>query len=921
MKGGFREMKKIFKKISAIATSALMVGMTLGVAAAANYPSPFVSGGNSNVAIIYGTGTGVSSLDLVQAGNLQSNLQSYLAGSTGSSTSVSGEAVELYTGGTKIYISDGLNKVKTVLTKSDLPTILADGTFSGNVDAKYTQTIDVGAFPNVTYAKQPTSSDDPNLGLSLSTSTNSQALNLTVTFSKVVNMSQADSEGEDLVLFGVPYTVAAATDNTNLVLLKSAQKLSLASDAPTSDVTIGGKTYTVELISASDTSATIKVTDESGASEQKEINEAASKKINGVTIAVTTADENNLKYSASIVAGSQRVTFTDNSYVKVGEDDSAILGTDVDFGGGNPGALSRMTISVTADDSDRDALKAGQDIADPVFGTVKLSLAGFNIASDSAAREDIKVEPSGDNKMQITFTDKGGNTHTQRYALYSNVASAYGVGNNVSLIVDDNFHNMSVREGEKIHRDDYVVVGNEDDARLLRVSTVSKSVTAGTTASGDKLTFLDVFSGDSIEANLNTNTTKLSSGTVVIGGKSYTAYVEGVAGAVTDSNLYNVSLDYPDSAGTALSGNLILYPTIETSKGAKVAFYEPINNLPLCGGVTATNGCTATGFLNGAFAWNNYTNLTGLMFPNGADGYQTVSIAWNGTSTAVVFTCGTQTPALVGANVLAATLSCNLTNTGFGYNISYDSAATNTTSIRLNTAAGASIEEPAIMVFDEKDDNNVYEGMIITTESGASSDDGVGVNDVERTWTDDNLYDAISMASDSKKTQEMDLWGNIVTVDGSDSDQNRATISYPDEQVYALLSIGALSSSLGIVGGVSGAQLGEVLAKDTEVSSVSSKHLIVVGGSCINSVAANLVGAGCGSAWTTATGVGSGQFLIQSFTDKYTTGKIALLVAGYEAADTVNAATYLRTKAVDTAAGKKYIGTSATNAELVTTTA
>ena len=66
-----------------------------------------------------------------------------------------------------------------------------------------------------------------------------------------------------------------------------------------------------------------------------------------------------------------------------------------------------------------------------------------------------------------------------------------------------------------------------------------------------------------------------------------------------------------------------------------------------------------------------------------------------------------------------------------------------------------------------------------------------------------------------------------------------------------------------------------------------------------------------------ATGVGSGQFLIQSFGGAYTTGKIALLVAGYETADTVNAVTYLKTQTVDTTAGKKYKGTSATSATLV----
>jgi len=59
--------------------------------------------------------------------------------------------------------------------------------------------------------------------------------------------------------------------------------------------------------------------------------------------------------------------------------------------------------------------------------------------------------------------------------------------------------------------------------------------------------------------------------------------------------------------------------------------------------------------------------------------------------------------------------------------------------------------------------------------------------------------------------------------------------------------------------------------------------------------------------------------LIKGFTGTTVTSKLALVVAGYDAADTVNAATYLRTQTVDTA--KEYKGTSSTSATMVTTTA
>jgi hypothetical protein len=145
-------------------------------------------------------------------------------------------------------------------------------------------------------------------------------------------------------------------------------------------------------------------------------------------------------------------------------------------------------------------------------------------------------------------------------------------------------------------------------------------------------------------------------------------------------------------------------------------------------------------------------------------------------------------------------------------------------------------------------------------------------------------------------------------------DEQTATLTYHGEEAYGKVYVTSTDSS-----GTT-TQLGTVPVKDTEVTTVSSKNLIVVGGSCVNSVAASLLGgAYCGSDFTANTGVGSGQFLIKSYNSPYSTGKTALLVAGYEAADTSNAATYLTTQTVDTS--KAYKGTSGTSAELVTESA
>jgi hypothetical protein len=172
--------------------------------------------------------------------------------------------------------------------------------------------------------------------------------------------------------------------------------------------------------------------------------------------------------------------------------------------------------------------------------------------------------------------------------------------------------------------------------------------------------------------------------------------------------------------------------------------------------------------------------------------------------------------------------------------------------------------------------------------------------------TDDDLY------------LSYDLWGTLITTDRSDSDSYTATISYPDEQVSGSLYVAENTATItpGSSGGGS-VPFNGVVVVDTEVGTVSSKNLIIVGGSCINSAAATLVGgAYCGADWTDATTVGAGEFLIKGYDTNTLTSKLALLVAGYNAADTVNAATYLRTQSVDTS--KAYKGTSSTSAEMIT---
>ena len=903
-------MKINFKKISAIATSAIMVGMTMGVAAAANYPAPFVQGGAADAAVVYGTGSGVSVLDAIEAGNIQTDLQRYLASSTSStSASTSGETVSLDTSNTRIWLNTSLNTATTQLTKVNLPTTLADYTFSGNVDSKLTSTIKLvsGAAAGgensgkVIFGKIPTSSTDPQVGISMGSSQTSNPLYNASATMAAINFTSADSIGQPIVLFGQKFTISASTDTSNLVLLKEAQKLSLDDKNPSATVTIGGQTYTVEMTSASTTTATIKVTDSSGNSDSREITEAASKKVQGLTIAVINADSNNLKLSATIIAGAQKITFTNGATVTTGDNDDPINGAYAYLVGGTT-ATTEIAIAVFRPDSSTDAILPGQSFADPVFGSFKFDFAGLSTPLNSSARDNIIIAPSGDTNMALTMADEAGNTKTIEFAHNQSTKWFLGDSNNYSIGVRE-MANLSYGTSKT----KYVVVGNQEYGHMLELYDVYNQTTGSNAITNDRVRFRDVFSGDKYDTVFS-NTEGY--GPLTVEGKSYNVTFKG-----TGEDAY-VQVKYPTSDAAATE--YVIYPTLKTKGTNLVALYQPLNfnftnfdNDPAGPGIAGTNASK-------------------FWFPDG-DGYTGVAITYlGGNATVGNWSIGSDylnTGLALGAED-TSNRSASATIGKLVYNFSANAAIVNNTYLYVNNpeSAGIALNEPGVILFEGKGDtsSNDYHAVVVDLEHtpAGTSTDGVGVNDALFTSP---THWSTTLASDSDITQDVDLYGTVSSLDANTASKTKVTLSVPPSQVYAQIYVGKTDSS--VTAGSSGSSgsstpLGEILVKDSEVSSVATKNLIVVGGSCINSAAATLVGgAFCGADWTGKTGVGAGQFWIKGYATSTLTssGNVALLVAGYNAADTVNAAKYLRTQTVDT--GKTYLGTSATSATLVTSTA
>jgi hypothetical protein len=98
-----------------------------------------------------------------------------------------------------------------------------------------------------------------------------------------MDFSNSSTEGETISLLGQDFTVGVDSDSDEIYLYKSSETFTLSvggdNPNPSQAVTVEGEDYTVEITAATDTSATIKVTDIDGNSDSKEIDEADSKKI------------------------------------------------------------------------------------------------------------------------------------------------------------------------------------------------------------------------------------------------------------------------------------------------------------------------------------------------------------------------------------------------------------------------------------------------------------------------------------------------------------------------------------------------------------------------------------------------------------------------------------------------------------------
>jgi len=876
-----------FKKILAAGTLATVMGMSsFAFAALSDFPQPFVTGDGVQSFVVVGAAADPS--DVVGGIDLAARLggsvtTDVVVPGASAGFSISGEGREVATTNTKLYLDDNLGKsgVRSTMTKDDLPTLLKSGTID-DADAgtthNYQQFIyltpscTTTADCNVQFDKPGSSSIvDPayNFGRFTTSPTDLNYLYRTyVTLDKDVNMSTA--KGERVELFGRIYTIHTdttadpgnATTHTaittdKLVLSGGASESAILNGGETIQVTQKGVTYDVTYVASSDANTgVVKV-----GSDQNNIDEGTSKKIGGLDIFMERvfdiSSTDPTLDSAKMQFGASKIVLTHGAKVKIGDSEDSVDGTFVNLTISGR-KLSALQIATGGHNSNDDFIKTGGGLyADPVWKSFGINLLSITPGLMDVSRDVVKISPSGDNLLQVQFTDDRGYTKTINWGYKA--ASTDTVFN----LADNSNNSIVVVEGQAIPKDAYFPTTAGEFSHLFRVSSLSADGSSSASAE-----IVDQFSGSTIKLNLGA-------------GNDEAKVIDGQTLYTVANSTHFVNVTWGSGAALNNTGNFVtVFPTIKGQRGEKLAFFAP--NTTASGGLSLGKRIDLpTGALN-LSAWEGNVSDTVFNFTAVPKEDGTASVL-SGTTVSLNMSSSTNSALLTLGRTATGGLIYNITTPGGVNNGSLIiSIVGSSGTARLNT--------PGLLLIEEKDDNSDQYSILSTASTETSGSNNVAIPGTpDFTATEDSA----ALGSDSTITDYVDLYGTFIR--RTTSGQDTLAIYYPDDQVTANVFVLASDASVAQTSGGSGSTVKTAspvktaLGKlDTEITSAdrSTRHLILVGGPAVNTLVAELATAGKTRDVTWYRSQGAGTALVDLVENAFSSGRSALVVAGHSAADT-----------------------------------
>ena len=789
-------MKFNFKKVASVIASAVMITSTVGFAAAANYPAPFTSGAT----VVYGAAAPV---DAAAAINIQSDLISKTAstGTTTTTTTTGGDSKQIKTASTLLHVGDYLTNVtSTLITSSDMPNLLADGTYRSHnsQDYGYTQTLQLYPVRFTQFSNNNFDNSVPTLGVHIPQSTN--VMNYTVQFSTPLqssvgtsstNLNQlVDLQDTKITLLGTQYNLLNAYNGTNVQLVfmggAASDTVNINEDKT---LTVGNQTYDVKLTYVDTNTAKFTVngetTDSITVGQTYKLSDGTQLGLKDVSYQAFAGGV----MSADITLGAQKLACTNGQTVQL--NDNNVNGLycyiNAQYSGSNT-LISSMTFQWQTDD--QVFLSQGSNVVFPGLNSVELTMGNLT----APTTETTKVLNNGNNVIELQTTLKDG-------AVNINLLNGNGT--------------------------QFTSLGNSGSA----TGASNILVTNGSSSSGQIINF----NSDNDEYFVAT-------------------YYPGTSSSVGESYLLDAR------TGTQTSGSSITNVTYIREVGTGSS-----GTVTKCGG---DNGITAN----------------------------TQCIIGNVALTPITINALAHTTTIqAGTNVVFNKL---ITKSGLLMTLPQVDSPTQPGWINVSSPLGNSTYA---LLFKEQDKNqNIGAGDNINVtlgQNGNSNSVKVEVADIQGNYAEDNSNVNLASNLPTTTTQssvrtgyEASALATQVFLDTTNA-PNTATLIYNGGETSGnvfVASTGAIVSP-----GSTGTGATINIITDADIASYENTNLIVVGGSCVNTVAATLLGSTtplCGADFTAATQVQSGGFIIKTFQSPYASDKVAMLVAGWEADQTMAAA-------------------------------
>jgi len=601
-------LRKVVKKIVALGTGATMLLGTMGATMAAadlgNYPAPFIADGKFAGVLVIGDKAAAE--DVIGVSDIAVSLQfaatKKVSTVSGSASTVEGDVFRISASGNDLNMLEPLNDVQDVLDSGSLQA-LTSGTLTNDKGTyNYDQYLTLGNSTVVfDVSEESDVAEDPALYLRVKADADSNDL----------------ADGTEVFLFKLSFPTALKSD------IDSSRDLD---DLDNKKITILGKEYSV--INTEFTTGSKLTVEMMGGAVQDTMEEGETKTytingndyevtastitdtapfkakfvINGETTdaleatqTATLADKTQLgikeilpneagDVTADIVEfylGAQKLKIVDSNSSSDNADGTLTIGTnDITDGGGDlvwsnsSTELSLSTIQIAWQSSDAyyvpvdgkltDHVTEDQDVVDLLESlNIDFQFTGVNPSKE----DEIKVGASGNSKLKLTWTNKGGDKTSKDLWYYNNTDN----GATIILSDDGSRYIGTCEEGATtvedeckppinrthIYKNDYFVVETNKYSHLLQLKKFSSSDAT--------ITLKDLGSGESETVSVGSGGTS----TFYKDGYSYELNVD--TGTYSNATLVKLAGDTSDLGYTGSSGDR--KADLWTQYGHKIRLY------------------------------------------------------------------------------------------------------------------------------------------------------------------------------------------------------------------------------------------------------------------------------------------------------------------------------------------------------------